>query len=91
MDHPNEHWRRMYAYFDLKKEELLRLCHRRRDVESKVASGGSAVTPTLALRLARHLGVTMEAVLAGEWIPPGTCPHCGHGPDDFADEEATSP
>lgn len=58
---------------------------------SKIASGGSAVTATLALRLARHLGVTMEAVLAGEWLPPGTCPHCGHGPDDFTDEEATSP
>jgi hypothetical protein len=45
------------------------------DTLSKVASGGSAVTPTLALRLARHLGVTMEEVLAGEcrhrraWVP----------------------
>lgn len=61
------------------------------DTLSKVAAGGAAVTPTLALRLARHLGVTMEAVLAGEWLPPGTCPHCGHGSDDFTDEEATSP
>jgi len=35
------------------------------DTLSKIATGGSAVTPTLALRLARHLGVSMEAVLAG--------------------------
>lgn len=34
MDHPNEHWRRMFAYFDLKKEEFLRCYHRRSNVES---------------------------------------------------------
>jgi hypothetical protein len=57
----------------------------------KIATGGCAVTPTLALRLARHVGVSMDALLAGECLPPGTCPHCGHGPDDFADDEPTSP
>jgi hypothetical protein len=61
------------------------------DSLSKVAAGGTAVTPTLALRLARHVGVSMDALLAGEWLPPGTCPHCGHGPEDFNDEEATTP
>lgn len=34
MDHPNEQWRRMFAYFDLKKEEFLRCYHRRSNVES---------------------------------------------------------
>lgn len=34
MDHPNEHWRRMYAYFDLKKEEFLQCYHRRSNVEA---------------------------------------------------------
>ncbi|HWO25262.1 MAG TPA: transposase [Kofleriaceae bacterium] len=34
MDHSNEHWRRMWAYFDLKKEEFLKHYHRRSNVES---------------------------------------------------------
>jgi transposase len=46
MDHPNEHWQRMWAYFDLKKEEFLRHYHRRSNVEStfgamKAKFGGS--------------------------------------------------
>jgi hypothetical protein len=61
------------------------------DSVSKVAAGGAAVTATLALRVARHLGISMEALLDGKGVPPGTCPHCGHSPEDFADEEVTSP
>jgi len=34
MDHPNEHWRRMWAYFDLKKDEFLKHYHRRSNIES---------------------------------------------------------
>ena len=34
MNHPNEHWRRMWAYFDLKTEEFLKHYHRRSNVES---------------------------------------------------------
>ena len=34
MEHPNEDWRRMYAYFDLKKEEFLAHYHRRSNVET---------------------------------------------------------
>ena len=34
MDHPNEHWRKMWAYFDLKAEEFLRHYHQRSNVES---------------------------------------------------------
>lgn len=46
MNHPNEHWRRMWAYFDLKKEEFLKHYHRRSNVEStfgaiKAKFGGS--------------------------------------------------
>ena len=33
-DHPNEHWRRMWNYFALKKEEFLKFYHRRSNVES---------------------------------------------------------
>ena len=49
------------------------------DTLSKIASGGSAVTPTLAVRLARHLGVTMEGVLAGECCRPERAPTAATG------------
>ncbi|HEY1814997.1 MAG TPA: transposase [Kofleriaceae bacterium] len=46
MRNPSEHWRKMWAYFDLKKEEFLRHYHRRSNVEStfgalKAKFGGS--------------------------------------------------
>jgi hypothetical protein len=34
MRNPSEHWRKMWAYFDLKKEEFLKHYHRRSNVES---------------------------------------------------------
>ena len=34
MDHPNENWRRMYAYFGLMKDDFLKHYHRRSNVES---------------------------------------------------------
>lgn len=34
MDHPNEHWRRMWAYFDLKKTAFLEAYNRRQNIES---------------------------------------------------------
>lgn len=51
MEHPNEHWRRMWAYFDLKKEEFLRHYHKRSNVEStfgaiKAKFGGSVRSRT---------------------------------------------
>lgn len=46
MGNPSEHWRKMWAYFDLKKEEFLKHYHRRSNVEStfgglKAKFGGS--------------------------------------------------
>lgn len=46
MRNPSEHWRKMWAYFDLKKEEFLQHYHRRSNVEStfgglKAKFGGS--------------------------------------------------
>jgi len=41
----------------------------------------------LALRVARLAGVPMDELLAGRWLSPRVCPHCGHPPDDFTDEE----
>jgi hypothetical protein len=46
-----------------------------------------AVTPALALRVARFVGVPMDELLAGQWLSPRVCPHCGHPPDDFQDED----
>jgi hypothetical protein len=34
MENPSEHWRRMWSYFDLKKEEFLKHYHQRSNVEA---------------------------------------------------------
>jgi hypothetical protein len=52
-----------------------------------VATGKRAVTPALALRVARFAGIPMDELLAGQWLSPRVCPHCGHLPEDFVDEE----
>jgi len=41
---------------------------------------GTAVTPTLAFRVARFSHVTMEDLIAGRFPPAGTCLHCGREP-----------
>jgi hypothetical protein len=55
--------------------------------EEKVATGKRAVTPALALRVARFAGIAMDELLAGQWLSARVCPHCGHPPEDFVDEE----
>ncbi len=57
------------------------------DSIQKVATGKRAVTPALALRVARFAGIPMDELLAGQWLSARVCPHCGHPPDDFVDEE----
>ena len=57
------------------------------DSIQKVAAGKKAVTPALALRVARFAGVAMDDLLAGQWLSARVCPHCGHPPEDFVDEE----
>jgi hypothetical protein len=57
------------------------------DSIQKVATGKRAVTPALALRVARFAGIAMDELLAGQWLSARVCPHCGHPPDDFTDEE----
>ena len=44
-----------------------------------------AVTPMLALRVARFAGIAME-LLAGQGLLARVCPHCGHPHEDFIDE-----
>ena len=57
------------------------------DSIQKVATGRKAVTPALALRVARFAGIPVDELLAGQWLSPRVCPHCGHPPEDFIDEE----
>ena len=57
------------------------------DSIQKVVAGKRAVTPALALRVARLAGVGMDELLAGQWLSPRTCPHCGYPPEDFVDED----
>jgi hypothetical protein len=57
------------------------------DSIQKVATGKRTVTPALALRVSRFAGIAMDELLAGQWLSSRVCPHCGHPPDDFVDEE----
>jgi hypothetical protein len=49
-----------------------------KDATLGTVAGGRPVSPTLAFRVARLGGVTVDDVLAGRFPAPGTCPHCGH-------------
>lgn len=48
-------------------------------------NGHRSVTPSTAFRVARVLDVAVDDLLAGRFLPPGACPHCGHIPD-FVEE-----
>jgi hypothetical protein len=45
-----------------------------------VKKGEKNVSPTMALRVARLAGVTVDDLLAGKFPPTGACPHCGRMP-----------
>ncbi len=46
-----------------------------------------SVSASMALRVARLLGVMIDDLLVGKFLPPGACPNCGHVPvADFRDE-----
>lgn len=53
-------------------------------------TGRKAVTPALALRVARLAGVPMDELLAGQWLSPRVCPHCGRPPDDLSTRKRSS-
>lgn len=57
------------------------------DTVQKVATGMRSVTASMALRVARLADAPVDDLLAGRWLSPRTCRHCGHPPDDFEDEE----
>ena len=57
------------------------------DTLDRVVNGRRNVTPAVVFRLARLINATVDDVLAGRILSPRVCPHCGHPPDDFTDEE----
>jgi hypothetical protein len=40
--------------------------------------GRRAITASLAVRVARTVGVGVDDLLGGKYPPPGVCPYCGH-------------
>ena len=61
-------------------EELAKaLLYKHRALEN-MAYGGRP-SAGLAVRLARLAGAPVDDVLGGRYPPPGTCPHCGRGPE----------
>lgn len=48
------------------------------EVTIRRAAGGSVVSASLAVRIARLAKVGIDDLLAGKYPPAGTCPHCGH-------------
>lgn len=47
-----------------------------------ISNGQRAVTPRLTFRIARLAQIAVDDVLKGRYPPAGTCPHCGHCPDE---------
>jgi hypothetical protein len=43
----------------------------------KTAKGTGTVSASMAFRVARVAGVTVDDVLTGRYAPDGVCPHCG--------------
>jgi transcriptional regulator with XRE-family HTH domain len=68
-------------------EPVARALHVEEDTIAKVARGRRPVTARLAIRVARLVGVGVDELLAGNHLSSRVCPHCGHPPDDFVDEE----
>lgn len=51
----------------------------------KIVRGTSAVTATIAFRVARLLSVPVDELLSGKFAGAEVCRHCGRAPD-FSDE-----
>jgi hypothetical protein len=50
--------------------------------------GGQTVSASLAVRVARLAGVSVDDVLTGRYPEVGTCPYCGHRPESPTTEAA---
>jgi hypothetical protein len=57
----------------------------------KVVRGDKCVSLGVAFRTARVLGVMVDDLLVGKFVPPGACPNCGHVlTSDFKDENTVA-
>jgi plasmid maintenance system antidote protein VapI len=45
---------------------------------AEILAGRVEISTTIAFRVAKAFGVSLQEVLTGEAVPPGTCKHCGH-------------
>jgi len=68
-------------------EPVAKALHVEEDTIAKVAHGRRPVTARLAIRVARLIKVGVDDLLAGRHMSSRGCPHCGHPPDDFVEEE----
>jgi hypothetical protein len=57
------------------------------DSLEKVVNARCSVTAGVALRVAQFADVTFDDLINGRSLSARVCPHCGHPPDDFQDEE----
>ena len=64
-------------------EPTAKVLHVEEDTIAKVAPSRRPVTTRLAGL------VRVDDLLAERHLSPRVCPHCGHPPDDFVDEETT--
>jgi hypothetical protein len=71
-------------------EPIAKALHVEEDTIAKVAHGRRPVTARLAVRVARLIEVGIDDLLAGRHMSSRVCPHCGHPPDDFGDEETVA-
>jgi len=71
-------------------EPVAKALHVEEDTIAKVAHGKRPVTARLALRVARVIEVSVDDLLAGRHMSSRVCPHCGHPPEDFIDEETVA-
>jgi len=67
-------------------ETVAKAIRRSYDNTKKVANGQKTVSATTAFRVSQLLEVTFDDLLAGTFVTPGTCLHCGRRVD-FADED----
>jgi hypothetical protein len=56
-----------------------------RDVTLRAVARGGSVSASLAFRIARFASVGVDDVLRGNFPAPGTCPYCGHRPENIQD------
>lgn len=68
-------------------EPVARALHIEEDTIAKVEHGRRPVTERLAIRVARLIEVGVDDLLAGRHMSSRVCPHYGHPPDDFTNEE----